>query len=114
MNTKELLDQFKGHRTTAKHTVLSTTTEQLRITDEVTGENQVFSPSVYQSCMHPETIRIYEMTLQIISDTELQIQTHYGKWTVNLSGKRVEVSDWKGEIHKVDCKKCENCGRCGW
>lgn len=114
MNTSELINQLKEHSTATNLTTLSTTTKQLRITDEATGENQVFSPSIYQSCMHPENIQIYEMTLQIISETEFQIKTHYGNWTVNLSGKSVEISDWKGEIHKVDCKKCENCGRCGW
>ena len=92
----------------------STTTKQLRITDTVTGENQVFSPSIYQSCMHPEEIKIYEMTVRKFSETEIEIQTHYGTWNVSLEGKKVEISPWKGEIHKVDCKKCENCGRCGW
>lgn len=88
--------------------------KQLRITDQQTGENQIFSPAIYQSCMNPQNIRIYEMKILRRSGQKMEIQTHYGSWEIDLSDKLVEVADWEAKIHKVDCRKCENCGRCGW
>lgn len=114
MNAKEIITLLNDNSASPDSTSASTTTKQLRITDTAAGKNQVFSPSIYQSCMHPEQIQIYPLDIQKISESELKLETHYGTWIVNLSGKNVEISDWKGEIHKVDCKKCENCGRCGW
>ena len=38
----------------------------------------------------------------------------YETCLLEIRGKKMKVSDWKAEIHKVDCRKCENCGRCGW
>lgn len=88
--------------------------KQLRITNQQTGENQIFAPTIYQSCMNPQDIRIYEMKIRRQSERRIEIQTHYGSWEVDLSDKLVEVTNWEAKIHKVDCKKCENCGRCGW
>lgn len=93
---------------------LTTKCRQLRVTDCRTGENHVYAPIIYQSCMKPDEITIYEMKVTRKSEHQWQIETHYETCLLELQGKDMEAADWKAEIHKVDCRKCENCGRCGW
>lgn len=93
---------------------LTTTRRQLRVTDSRTGENHVYAPVIYQSCMRPEEISVYEMKVTKKTEHQWEIETHYETCLLEVRGKKIEVSDWKAEIHKVDCRKCENCGRCGW
>ena len=88
--------------------------KQLCITNKKTKENQVFSPTVYQSCMNPKDIRIYDMTIQRLSTTTIQIVTRYQSAIIDVTKNNIAISSWKASIHKPDCRKCENCGRCSW
>ena len=47
---------------------LTTTRRQLRVTDSRTGENHVYAPVIYQSCMRPEEISVYEMKIKTIDN----------------------------------------------
>lgn len=91
-----------------------TKTKQLRVTNILENNNKIFSPIIYQSCMNPEDIRIYEMKIVKCSHFLWMIETHYEKVELDVRNFQLDVSDWEAKIHKVDCKKCENCGRCGW
>lgn len=93
---------------------LTTQSRQLRVTDLEENENRIFSPIIYQSCMHPEDIHIYDLKVTKISDIKWMIETHYQTEVINPQKSHLQVADWEAKIHKVDCKKCENCGRCGW
>ncbi len=93
---------------------LSTKTRQIKVTDFEKQENKVYSPVIYQSCMNPENIHIYDLKVKKISAGQWMVETHYQTDMINLKSSDLQVSGWKPEIHKVDCKKCENCGRCGW
>lgn len=93
---------------------LATQSRQLRVTDLEENENRIFSPIIYQSCMHPEDIHIYDLKVTKISDIKWMIETHYQTEVINPQKSHLQVADWEAKIHKVDCKKCENCGRCGW
>lgn len=93
---------------------LATQSRQLRVTDLEKNENRIFSPIIYQSCMHPEDIHIYDLKVTKISDIKWMIETHYQTEVINPQKSHLQVADWEAKIHKVDCKKCENCGRCGW
>lgn len=96
---------------------VQTETLQLKILDRETGENQVISPVIYQNCMKPDDIRIFPLTVKISTDDENNIimaENRYERIRIDLRRQQVQVSKWKAEIHKTECIKCENCGRCGW
>lgn len=93
---------------------LCTTSRQLRVTEPKTGKSDVYAPVLYQSCMRPEKITIYDLKITRESDCLWKIETHYETKIIDIIGKDMDVSEWKGEIHKPDCRKCENCGRCSW
>jgi hypothetical protein len=107
INIEEIIQQSPCKTVVFSH-------KQLKITDLSTGENQVFAPVIYQSCMNPEDIRIFELKLSLPSEHLLRIESHYGTWNIDLNHKQIEINDWEGKIHKTNCRKCENCGRCGW
>ena len=93
---------------------LTTRTKQLRVNEIENNRNRIYSPIFYQSCMHPEETCIYDLKVRKVTDTEWQIETHYQSEVINTKKVDLQVSDWEAKIHKADCKKCENCGRCSW
>lgn len=82
------------------------------IEDRETGENRVFSPVLYQSCMNPENLFVYTMEVRQKNDTELWVATKYDKSRIDLCHETVSIRRWFPEVHKRDCRYCENCGRC--
>jgi len=90
-----------------------TARSQVRIRKKGAKNWELFSPSLYQSSMQPERKEIRTLRIEIKEDS-LILQTRYGEKEVDVTDVELEVSEWIPRIHKVDCKRCENCGRCGW
>ena len=88
--------------------------KQLRIFDEKSGEWEVFSPVIFQNCMRPEEVTIYPLTITLLAEDRIQIETKYQQRDFDLKDKEIELCEWEAKIHKVECTHCENCGRCGW
>lgn len=77
------------------------------------GRKQIFSPSIYQSSMKPDKKEI--RTLQIeVREGKLLVRTKYEEKVFECHRINVEVLEWIPHVHKTNCKRCENCGRCGW
>lgn len=87
---------------------------QIDVIDKKTKENIHYSPTVYQSCMNPEDIRVYDMKLRRMQKSKLQIVTKYESITIDAKEYEFEVKPWQAIIHKPQCTQCENCGRCSW
>ena len=94
--------------------VLKTKKKQIRIRRPYQKEQEVYAPVIYQNCMRPEEITTYAMQVEKISETELKLHTRYEEAQICVRDCVGEVSDWEEKIHKVDCRHCENCGRCSW
>ena len=88
--------------------------KQLRIFDEKSGKWEVFSPVIFQNCMRPEEVTIYPLTITLLAEDRIQIETKYQQREFDLKDKEIELCEWEAKIHKVECTHCENCGRCGW
>lgn len=88
--------------------------KQIDVMRKDTKEKFHYSPTVYQSCMNPEDIRVYDMKLQRIQKSKLQIVTKYESVTIDTRDYEFEVKSWQAVIHKPKCTQCENCGRCSW
>ena len=86
---------------------------QIRIRKKGAEKWELFSPSLYQSSMQPEKKEIRTLRVEV-REHSLLLQTRYGEKEVDVTDVELEVAEWIPQIHKVDCKRCENCGRCGW
>lgn len=72
------------------------------------------TPVVYQSCMHPEQIRIYPVELEF-TDGEIVFRIHGQQWKIPAGASAsVEISDWRPKLEKKSCIPCTNCGKCSW
>lgn len=72
------------------------------------------TPVVYQSCMHPEQIRIYPVELEF-TDGKITFRIRDRQWTIpENAAASVEISDWKAALEKKSCVPCTNCGKCSW
>ncbi len=77
-------------------------------------EIQEITPVVYQSCMHPEQIRIYPVELEF-SEEEILFQVRDQQWKIAADqADSVEILDWEAKVEKKSCIPCTNCGRCSW
>lgn len=71
-------------------------------------------PVVYQSCMHPEQIRIYPVELEF-TDGKITFRIRDRQWTIpENAAASVEISDWEAALEKKSCVPCTNCGKCSW
>ena len=113
INSRELLHALGAEKGVDS---MQTETLQLKMTDCVTGENKVVSPVIYQSCMNPDDIRIYPLKVMCVENAENTViaENRYERIQIDLRRQQIQISEWKAEIHKTECTKCENCGRCGW
>ena len=72
------------------------------------------APVVYQSCMHPEQIRIYPVELDF-TDGEISFRIRGQQWKIQeKESGSVEIFDWKPKLEKKSCIPCTNCGKCSW
>ncbi len=111
-DTKYPWDKAPGKVITEEGIHLITAKSQLRIGKD--GEHpEVWAPSLYQSSMNPDYIEIRTLEI-LIKGNHWKISTRYGSQIVDITKENIKITDWKAEIHKTDCRKCENCGRCGW
>ncbi len=77
------------------------------------GTQNVWAPSLYQSCMNLEQKEIRTLTITLRGD-ELRLQTRYRDCSVNLAEVSVQITSWAPVQKKSDCRQCTNCGRCSW
>jgi hypothetical protein len=91
-----------------------TKTMQLKITNREDGSGFFLAPTIYQSCMNPDEIRIEPLFIVEESETELLVKNRYQREHIDLTKMKAELLPWEAKIHKSDCLHCENCGRCGW
>lgn len=111
-DTKYPWDKVPGKEVTKEGMRLITAKSQLRIgRDE--NNLEVWAPSLYQSSMNPSNIEIRTLEI-LIQGNQWTISTRYGCRVVDITKDNIQIVDWKAEIRKTDCRKCENCGRCGW
>lgn len=87
---------------------------QIRIRDPQGNETEVWSPTLYQSCMNPQRIELRPLYVEICPGGGLRIGNSYGSRTLDLERCILEAAPWVPKIHKTDCRHCENCGRCSW
>ena len=78
---------------------------------EVSFENQILSPRIYQSCMNPEKITIYPLEIECIGE-KVFFKDHYGVKEWKKSDPLPEIHEWYPHIKKAGCFPCRNCGRC--
>ena len=77
-------------RTNDTHWSVCTISQSVKVNDKV------YSPVLYQSCMHPEQV------------------TRYDNAEYNLKEKEIkaEFCMWYPKLKKKRCNPCQNCGRC--
>lgn len=78
------------------------------------SEKTEITPVLYQSCMHPEKIRID--AVQIFSGSgEICFQVRDRQWKIpEQQADTVDIFPWKAELKKKSCIPCTNCGGCSW
>ena len=59
--------------------------KQLRIFDEKSGKWEVFSPVIFQNCMRPEEVTIYPLTITLLAEDRIQIETKYQQREFDLT-----------------------------
>jgi hypothetical protein len=91
-----------------------TKTMQIKITNPKDGSVFFLAPTIYQSCMNPDDIRIDPLWITEKSGWELLVKNRYQSEQIDLRKMQVELLPWEAKIRKTDCLHCENCGRCGW
>ena len=94
-------------RTNDTHWSVCTISQSVKVNDKV------YSPVLYQSCMHPEQVTIYP--LKVEQDGEkITFVTRYDKAEYNLKEKEIkaEFCMWYPKLKKKRCNPCQNCGRC--
>ena len=101
IDKQKIWEQLGGN---PKSPYLTTQRKQIRVSNLENDENQIYSPVIYQSCMTPEDIHIYELRVQQLTDMKWKLDTHYETKIIDLKKSYLEVSDWEAKIHKVDCK----------
>lgn len=90
-----------------------TASNEICLTDKESGNRMVFSPSLYQSSMHPDKKEIRTLTIEI-DNGQCVLTTRYQVFRREPSGAVLSVREWIPKIPKADCRHCTNCGRCGW
>lgn len=83
----------------------------------IPGENSEkteITPVLYQSCMHPEKIRVD--SVRIFSGSgEICFQVRDRQWKIpEQQADAVDIFPWKAELKKKSCIPCTNCGGCSW
>lgn len=95
-----------------------TKTMQIKIINKKNGDNKIISPIIYQSCMNPDEINIYPLQIKLNNKSgenpEIIATTRYESIIFDWENYEIFVSPWEAKIHKTECIRCENCGRCGW
>ena len=72
------------------------------------------TPIVYQSCMHPEQIRIYPVE-RVFTGWGDGFRVRGQQWIISeKDASSVEILDWRAKLEKKSCIPCTNCGKCSW
>lgn len=82
------------------------------VKDSKAGEEKSFAPSVYQSCMEPDNVVIHTLQINDQGNGIFEIKTKYDSCRINILECDLTVFPWHASLQRMDCRHCENCGRC--
>ena len=92
-------------KTDARHWKICTIGQSVKIKDSI------YTPVVYQSCMHPEQVIIYPLNVERNGEY-IKCRDRYHAAEYNLKEINTEVLPWYPKLKQKRCNPCQNCGRC--
>lgn len=88
------------------------TDKKIIVTNKETGQEQEFLPRLVQSCMNPEVVKSYPVSLEVRTD-DLVITWAQGITQFSLQEYSYTLVSYEPQLpsHKP-CGECQNCGKC--
>ena len=87
---------------------------KIEVSYNQTGENRIYKPRVYQSCMNPSQIEIKTLQILMLANNKLMIKSGYETELIPISEVDIQIKPWEAKIYKASCNPCMNCGKCSW